>query len=51
MAPKYLTHLVMVGINKKSYKPSTTNVKHKYYELFRFQGGKGLGRNEDMEGG
>ena len=30
MAPKYLTHLVMVGINKKSYRPSTTNVKDKY---------------------
>ena len=27
MDPEYLAHLVMVGVNKKSYKPSTANVK------------------------
>ncbi len=36
---------------KSSYKESTVNVKDKYYELFRWQGGKGLERNEDMEEG
>ena len=51
MDPEYLAHLVMVGINKKSYKPSTANVKDKYNELFRGQGGKGLERNEGMEEG
>ena len=51
MDPEYLTHLVMVGVNKKSNKPSTTNVKDKYYELSRGQGGKELERNEDMEVG
>ena len=34
----------MVGINKKSYKQSTANVKDKYYELFPGQGGKGLAK-------
>jgi hypothetical protein len=50
---EYLAHLVMVGVNKKSYKPSTANanVKDKYYELFGGQGGKGLERNEGMEEG
>jgi hypothetical protein len=51
MDPEYLGHLVMVGVNKKSYKPSTANVKDKYYELFSGQGGKGLERNEGMEEG
>jgi hypothetical protein len=46
MDPEYLAHLVMVWVNKKSYKLSTANVKDKYYELFRSQGGKGLERNE-----
>jgi hypothetical protein len=40
MDPGYLAHLIMVGVNKKSYKPSTANVKDKYDELFRGQGGK-----------
>jgi hypothetical protein len=51
MDPEYLAHLVMVGVNKKSYKPSTANVKDKYYELFRGQGGKGRERNEGMAEG
>jgi hypothetical protein len=51
MDPEYLVHLVMVWVNKKSYKPSTANVKDKYYELFHGQGGKGLERNEGMEEG
>jgi hypothetical protein len=51
MDPEYLDHPVMVGVNKKSYKQSTANVKDKYYERFRGQGGKGLERNEGMEEG
>ena len=51
MDPEYLAQLVMVWINKKSYKQSTANVKDKYYELFLGQGGKGLERNEGMEEG
>jgi len=53
MEADHLAHLVMVRINKKSYKPSTANLKEldKYYELFRGQGGKGLERNEGMEEG
>ena len=43
--------LGIIIINKKSYKPSTANVKDKYYELFRGQGGKGLERNKGMEEG
>jgi hypothetical protein len=31
MDPEYLAHLVMVGVNKKSYKLSIANVKDKYY--------------------
>jgi hypothetical protein len=51
MDPEYLAHLVMVGVNKKSYKQSTANEKDKYYELIHGQGGKGLKRNEGMEEG
>ena len=46
MDPEYLDHLEIVRVNKKSYKPSTADVKDKYYELFRCQGGKGLESDE-----
>jgi hypothetical protein len=39
------------GQRRESYKPSTANLKDKYYELFRCQGDKGLERNEGMEEG
>ena len=48
MDPEFLTHLVMVLINKKSYKPSIDAIKDKYFELFRGQGGEG---QEADEGG
>ena len=52
MDPEYIAHLVMVGINKKSCKQSTANVKDKYYQLFRGKGGEGLEEvaNEKAEG-
>ena len=50
MDPKYLVYLVMVAVNKNSYKPSTANSKDKYYELFRGQGGKGIERNRAWRG-
>jgi 16S rRNA G966 N2-methylase RsmD len=40
----------MVLINKKSYRPSTDDVKDQCYELFG-QGDKGLEGNESMEEG
>jgi hypothetical protein len=49
--PEYLSHLVMVWINKKSYKQPTANVKDKYYEFFHRQGGKRVERNEGVEEG
>ena len=48
MDPEFLAHLVMVLINKKSYKPSIDAIKDKYFELFRGQGGEG---QEADEGG
>ena len=48
MDPEFLAHLVMVLINKKSYKPSIDAIKDKYFELFRGKGGEG---QEADEGG
>jgi hypothetical protein len=48
MDPEYLAELVMVGVDKKSYKPSTAKVKDKYYELFCGQGCNGLERIKGM---
>lgn len=47
MDPEFLAHLVMVLINKKSYKPSIDAIKDKYFELFRGKGGEG----QEAEGG
>ena len=33
--PAYLATLVEIGVNKKSYKPSVSTIKAKYYEMFR----------------
>ena len=41
MDPEFLAHLVMALVNKKSYTPSNDQIKDKYYELFRGQGGEG----------
>ena len=48
MDPEFLAHLVMVLINKKSYKPLIDAIKDKYFELFRGKGGEG---QEADEGG
>lgn len=38
----YLATLVVVGCNKKAFKPSCDAIKAKYYQLFRGKGGEGL---------
>ena len=43
----YLATLVVVGCNKKAFKPSCDAIKAKYYQLFRGRGGEGL--EEDCE--
>ena len=40
MDPDYLGMLVMVGVNKKTFKPSVTAMKERYYQMFRGKGGK-----------
>ena len=32
--------LVMVGVNKKKFKPSVTAMKERYYQMFRGKGGE-----------
>jgi len=43
----YLATLVVVGCNKKAFKPSCDAIKVKYYQLFRGKGGEGF--EEDCE--
>ena len=38
--PVYLGILVMVGANKKKFKPSVKVVKERYYQNFRGKGGE-----------
>ena len=49
---EYLATLVVVGCNKKAFKPSCDAIKAKYYQLFRGKGGEGLEEvaNEQAEG-
>ena len=35
-----LAILVMVGVNRKKFKPSVTAIKERYYQLFRGKGGE-----------
>ncbi len=46
-AGAYLATLVVVGCNKKAFKPSCDAIKVKYYQLFRGKGGEGF--EEDCE--
>ena len=40
MDPYYLGMLVMVGVNKKKFKPSVKAMKERYYQMFRGKGGE-----------
>ena len=40
MDPEYLGMLVMVGVNKKKFKPSVKAMKERYYQMFRGKGGE-----------
>ena len=40
MDPEYLGMLVMVGVNKKKFKPSVAAMKERYHQKFRGQGGE-----------
>ena len=40
MNPHNLGILVMVGMNRKNYKPKVKEVKERYYSKFRVAGGK-----------
>ena len=52
MDPEFLAHLVMVLVNKKTFKPSLDQIKDKYYELFRGLGGDdGNGDDNEEDGG
>ena len=37
---RYLGMLVMVGVNKKKFKPSVKAMKERYYQMFRGKGGE-----------
>ena len=37
---EYLGMLVMVGVNKKKFKPSVKAMKERYYQMFRGKGGE-----------
>ena len=39
--PHYLGTLVMVGMNKKNFRPAVNDIKTLYYQKFRGGGGKG----------
>ena len=43
----YLATLVVVGCNKKAFKPSCDAIKAKYFQLFRGKGGEGLEEDEE----
>ena len=38
MDPEYLAILTSIGINKKVYKPSLSEIKDMYYQMFRGKG-------------
>ena len=38
MNPNYLGKLVMVGMNKKFYKPPVAQIKERYYKMYRGKG-------------
>ena len=40
MDPEYLAMLVMVGVNKKKFKPPVASIKERYYAMFRGKGGE-----------
>ena len=40
LLPAHLSTLVMVGFNKKAFKPQLDAIKDKYYEMFRNKSGK-----------
>ena len=40
LLPAHLSTLVMVGFNKKAFKPQLAAIKDKYYEMFRNKSGK-----------
>ena len=40
MDPEYLAMLVMVGVNKKTFKPPVASIKERYYAMFRGKGGE-----------
>ena len=40
LLPAHLSTLVMVGFNKKAFKPQFNAIKDKYYEMFRNKSGK-----------
>ena len=40
LLPAHLSTLVMVGFNKKAFKPQLDAIKDKYYEMFRSKSGK-----------
>ena len=42
LQPAFLGTLVKVGVNKKSYKPPLSDIRGKYFEMFR-----GNGEEED----
>ena len=44
MDPNYLATLTTIGINKKVYKPSVSEIKDMYYQMYRGQGAAGAER-------
>ena len=40
MDPVYLAILVMVGVNRKKFKPSVKAILERYYKMFRGKGGE-----------
>ena len=49
MDPHYLATLVMVGSNKKNFKPTLSDVKTRYYQKFRGGGEGGSAEEVDID--
>ena len=49
MDPKFLGHLVMVAVNRKTFQPRLAAIKDKYFEFYRGKGGGGAGADPMAE--
>ena len=50
MDPEFLAQLVMIAVNKKAFLPSLTQIKSKYFAMYRGKGGEDGEDDEDGDG-